>query len=202
MACRCAPALVTLRNQIDAAYPGRDKASDGCCGDPAHAGRKSDHNSTAGFAHALDIDEDIVANMGDRPLWETGILLLSDHRTKYLIYEARILYPDGTDKPYTGPNAHRHHLHISIKTIATRDTRPWKIAKPASPAPPLPPPIRRRGMTLVRDASTGVVWLVAGDNVTHVPNPDYQRELEKLTGPPVDIHPDVVLFIRSAVGTP
>lgn len=128
--CRCAPSLLMLRAQVDASWPGRDKSSDGCCGDAAHSNRKSDHNPTNGFAHALDIDEDVVVGMGDKPLWEFGIGLLTDSRTKYLIYEARILYPDGTDRPYSGPNAHKHHLHISIKSTATHDTRPWPVPVP------------------------------------------------------------------------
>lgn len=127
MACRCAPALVVLRNEINSRWPNRDKASDGCCGDAAHAARKSDHNANAsGYAHAHDFDEDLFSDAGDRPLWDTlRPILLADSRTKYVIYEARIMYPDGTNKPYTGINAHTHHLHLSIKTTATHDTRRW-----------------------------------------------------------------------------
>lgn len=126
MSCRCAPALDALKAEVDRRWPGRDKLSDGCCGDADHAARKSDHNPDAsGYAHARDIDEDLVKGMGDSQLWAVGIHLLDDPRTKYLIYEARILYPDGTDRPYHGINAHRHHLHISIKANATHDTRPW-----------------------------------------------------------------------------
>lgn len=126
MACKCAPALLVLRNEVDARWPGRDRASDGCCGDAAHAARKSDHNPDAsGYAHAEDIDEDIVQNMGDRPLWLLGVRLLADRRTKYLIYERQLLYPDGTVKPYHGINAHEHHLHISIKPGTEHDTLPW-----------------------------------------------------------------------------
>lgn len=130
--CRCAPSLVALRNEINARWPRRDKASDGCCGDAAHAARKSDHNANAsGYAHALDIDEDIVAGLGPRPLWDTVLpALLRDSRTKYVIYERRIMYPDGTNKPYTGANAHAHHLHLSIKSTATHDTRRWLPASP------------------------------------------------------------------------
>lgn len=127
MACRCAPALLTLKAQIDKAYPNRDRASDGCCGDPAHAARKSDHNPTNGYAHALDIDEDIGPSLGPQPLILMVPLLLDDPRTKYVIYEARIYFPDGTSRAYTGVNAHAHHLHLSIKTTATHDTTAWQI---------------------------------------------------------------------------
>lgn len=128
MACKCAPALLQLRKEVDARWPGRDKASDGCCGDAAHASRRSDHNADAsGFAHAEDIDENVVDQIDPQPLWALGITLLSDTRTKYLIYEGRLLYPDGTNKRYTGINAHEHHLHISIKPGTEGDTRRWLI---------------------------------------------------------------------------
>ena len=135
MACRCAPALVVLRHEVNARWPNRDKASDGCCGDAAHAARKSDHNADAnGYAHAHDFDEDLFTGAGDRPLWDTlRPVLLADPRTKFCIYEARIMYPDGTNKPYTGVNAHKHHLHLSIKATATYDIRRW-LAPPAAPS--------------------------------------------------------------------
>lgn len=125
MPCVCAPALVALRNEVNALFLRRDKASDGCCGDEAHAARTSDHNPTGGYAHALDIDEDVEP--GRDLLWLKPILL-RDKRTKYVIYEGRIAYPDGTDKPYTGVNAHLHHLHLSILPTATFDKRRWLAA--------------------------------------------------------------------------
>ena len=66
MARLCA-AGVTLRNQINFRFPKRDKASDGCIGDSAHAkrrgwglnGKGSYHNPAPnGYVHAIDIDED------------------------------------------------------------------------------------------------------------------------------------------------
>lgn len=148
MSCRCAPALITLRDQLNTLYPHRDKASDGCCGDPAHRARKSDHNPTNGYAHAYDFDEDIAPAMGEKPLWEFGLNLLADERTKYLIYEGRLLYPDGTNKPYSGANPHDHHLHLSIHTWATHDTDPWKV----------PGPEPKKGQALMIE-----VWNAKGD---------------------------------------
>lgn len=124
MSCRCAPALVVLRTQIDARWPRRDKSSDGCCGDSAHAARKSDHNPVGGFAHALDIDADLS------PSVRVDVLLadlLADPRCKYVIRNGRIRYPDGTNNKYTGVNAHTKHLHLSIKPGATFDLREWRL---------------------------------------------------------------------------
>jgi hypothetical protein len=159
VACKCAPALLTARNELNAVWPLRDKASDGCCGDAAHAARKSDHNpNIEGYARAYDYDEDVTEGLGDRELTGMGLILLGDKRTKYLIYEAQLLYPDGTVKPYTGVNAHRQHLHHSIHDWAVLDTRPWGIARAFKPAaaPPedddMPP-----APAVVRD-SNGIRW--------------------------------------------
>jgi hypothetical protein len=127
MPCRCAPALLQLRAEIDARYPGRDRASDGCCGDEAHRARRSDHNpletgAGKGHACALDIDEDVVP--GADLLWLVPILL-ADERTKYVIYEGQIFYPGQAPRAYTGLNAHKHHLHLSIHAWAVFSVEPW-----------------------------------------------------------------------------
>jgi hypothetical protein len=133
MACTCAPALKKLRSEIDHRWPGRDKASDGCCGDAAHAARRSDHNPTGGYAHALDIDENLSPETGS--LTWLAPVLLADDRAKYVIYEGRIYHArcrtHGADcfarggHRYTGANAHAQHLHLSIRAGTTHDTRPW-----------------------------------------------------------------------------
>lgn len=126
MACRCAPALLELRAELNARWPERDRASDGCCGDAAHAARKSDHNpDAAGYAHALDVDEDLRPGLQNGGLQFLVLVLLADPRTKYVIYEGRIYYPGSAPRAYTGSNAHLHHLHLSIKAGSTHDRRPW-----------------------------------------------------------------------------
>ena len=42
-----APALVQLRQELNARWPGRSKASDGTIGDAAHKARVSEHNPDA-----------------------------------------------------------------------------------------------------------------------------------------------------------
>jgi hypothetical protein len=171
--CRCAPALLHLRDQVDARWPHRDKASDGCCGDAAHAARHSDHNPVGGYAHAYDIDENIAPGLGDAPLMFLLPLLLGDPRAKYAIYERRIYYARCTahgtrcyqsgGHPYSGPNAHEHHLHLSIHDGATHDVHDWRIDT-AAPAPPAPTvaPHRRFRMLLVQVEGQPAVWLFFG----------------------------------------
>lgn len=131
MACKCAPALDVLKRQIDERWPNRDKASDGCCGDAAHASRTSDHNpDSSGYAHARDIDRDLGDNTDPHVLAE---ILLADHRAKYVIFDRHIGFlqhrglPVAAWPPYSGVNAHTHHIHISIQPTATHDVSLWAL---------------------------------------------------------------------------
>jgi hypothetical protein len=139
MAWYLAPALDTLRTQINKRWPDRDRTSDGTIGDAAHSARTSDHNpdpssSPPGIVRAIDIDEDGI---------DTGaviLAMLSDARTRYVIYEALIWERvTGKWRIYAGPNLHRHHIHVSVRSVEdyAYDTSRWAI--PALPAPPAPP---------------------------------------------------------------
>jgi hypothetical protein len=56
---RVSKRLEKLRAQVNAAAPGRSKASEGTKGDDAHAARRSDHNpDSKGIVRALDITHD------------------------------------------------------------------------------------------------------------------------------------------------
>jgi len=52
---------IQLREQIDDAFPDRDRKSDGWIGDARHAASKSDHNPDpkTGVVRALDIDSNL-----------------------------------------------------------------------------------------------------------------------------------------------
>lgn len=131
-----APALVQLRNEINAAHPGRDKSSDGWIGDASHAARKSDHNPdpvVTGVVRATDTDKD-GPNMA-------RILEIArkDDRVEYIIWEGHIyLRSTGFRKQvYTGTNGHFGHMHISLRHGKTYEnsTRAWGYAAiPPSPA--------------------------------------------------------------------
>lgn len=134
MSWRLARSLKTLRDQVNAAWPNRDKRSDGSIGDAKHSSRKSDHNpNAAGDVCALDIDKDL----SDTVTVETivnALVASRDPRIKYLIWRGRILSSKvdaWTWRKYTGSNGHFEHLHISVGPAANLydDPSPWAIGE-------------------------------------------------------------------------
>lgn len=129
MSYRLAETLKTLRNEVDKRWPDRDRTSDGWIGDAAHASRNSDHNpwikdaSGTGVVRAIDIDEDGIDGPAVaeriRALGASGDVRLYDNG--YVIYEGQIAggRPGRSWdwRPYSGTNAHKHHIHVS----ASRD---------------------------------------------------------------------------------
>lgn len=127
-----APALDTLRDEINRAHPGRDRSSDGAIGDAAHAARKSDHNPDpkTGVVRARDFDVDGI------PVRELLTELERDDRTGLLIYDHRYWTRGHGWRPYTGINPHTGHFHISVRpgTQYENDTRPWLQEDDMTPA--------------------------------------------------------------------
>lgn len=147
---RLCGALVTLKAQLNAANPNRDKTSDGFIGDARHlaAGTASDHNP---WWHNLvrggDFDKD-----GINADWLAEQLRLAgaagDARLTgggYVIWNGHITTPDFQHwVPYTG-DPHTGHVHVSMsRHDGCEDTRPWAFLTLAAPvAPPADPgPIR------------------------------------------------------------
>lgn len=130
-----AKSLETLRDQVNAAYPKRSKASDGTIGDAAHSSRASDHNpNKAGVVTALDITHD-PANGLDIANLAKALIASKDSRIKYLIFNGKIVSGSGQKQPawqernYTGANKHTKHLHVSVKGSAAEydSTRAWDL---------------------------------------------------------------------------
>lgn len=184
MAYFLSPALAQLRAEINALWPHRDKTSDGWIGDTSHAARPSDHNpdwADGGIVRAIDIDEDLVAGLAEvgaaMPLVEQ---IIRDPRVAYVIYEGRIwqnpaVFKSGGWQPYTGVNAHRHHVHVSVRRGARWDrlARAWGIAAGvadwfpsrqvptvADLEPPAPLIPLEDNMKVIRDTQTGSIALV------------------------------------------
>lgn len=143
---RLAPTLVTLRAEINERWPNRDKTSDGTIGNASHAAGSSDHNPDArGVVCAIDIDEDLKGPTDPAPSFHAGTPaagLVSElvanakagdtPQLYYVIYERKIYSRtyDFRARDYTGPNAHDHHLHVSVYHTASLADRtdPWGIA--------------------------------------------------------------------------
>lgn len=129
---RIAQSLATLRDQIDAAYPNRKKSSDGWIGDSSHALRTSDHNPNAnGVVQALDVTHDPSGGIDTYKLAEI-LRYTRDPRIKYVISSGKIfssLIRPWEWRPYTGSNAHAHHIHISVDDDPARHDDPslWRI---------------------------------------------------------------------------
>jgi hypothetical protein len=114
-----------LREQIDDAFPDRDRKSDGWIGDASHSARKSDHNpdysnpsSAYAWVRAIDIDKDLnnkpatAAYLAD----QIRVCAKKDKRISYIIYSGRIASAKSLWRwrTYSGVNRHDHHIHISF----------------------------------------------------------------------------------------
>lgn len=147
MAWRLAKSLETLRDQVNALYPVRDKSSDGTIGDASHAATTSDHNpNDDGVVTAMDITHDPAHGLNARKLAEM-LVASRDPRIKYIISNAQIISSTVSPwqwRPYSGANAHRAHVHISVEGPAkyADDASPWAIL--GGIVPPLPAPTGRQ----------------------------------------------------------
>lgn len=145
-----APAAVTLRDEVNAAFPKRDKASDGWIGDASHAARKSSHNpcwTCSGRAHGIVRGLDIDISPDGRPDADLAKVVLQatigDPRVWYVIHDGKIYSRTFGWQPmvYTGSNPHREHVHVSLNGAngvsgeGNFDTSGWGIADIADGLP-------------------------------------------------------------------
>lgn len=137
---------VTLRDQINKAWPKRDKSSDGWIGDAAHQantgwgtnGRGSYHNPDPnGIVHAIDVDE----NMGsgkDRngaTAKEFAEQLATycregkdGGRIAHIVYEDQVASGTANNWHFRGSGYdHFHHIHISFTNKADYDGSLFKL---------------------------------------------------------------------------
>jgi|JI10StandDraft_1071094.scaffolds.fasta_scaffold812427_2 hypothetical protein len=115
MGWRLARSLITLRDQIDAEYPKRNKDSDGTRGDPAHADRPSDHNpNTQGVVCGLDLTNH--PGYFDAHALADRLIRVRHPNLKYIISNRRIASAATGWKwsTYKGTNPHNKHIHISV----------------------------------------------------------------------------------------
>jgi hypothetical protein len=130
----CAAGL-TLRDQINRAFPDRDRRSDGSVGDSSHQSRgsKSDHNPDSnGWVRAIDID----ANLSDDAKAayvlanQLRILARRDRRLSYIIFNRRFASRRTLWRfiSYRGINPHEKHIHVSFTKKGDKDGKPFKLA--------------------------------------------------------------------------
>jgi hypothetical protein len=137
---RSAYSLATLLGQLNAKTPNRNKASDGGIGDAAHQNTVSDHNPDSnGVYHARDFTHDPAGGLDG--WWLADTLLKSrDKRIKYIIWQQRIVdfragYNPYVWTPYSGLNAHKQHVHVSVMSGALGDQSQLFNLGAVNPAP-------------------------------------------------------------------
>lgn len=150
-----APSLVKLRDQINARWPNRSKASDGWIGDAAHNARKSDHNpdyDDNGVVRAIDVTLNGV-NMA-----EIIAAVQADSRTSYFIHKGIIRGEPGFHaRKYAGANAHNVHIHVSIKsTKAAESGHAWKLGSAGNVAPSKTPAASKQPTNFSKLAVDGI----------------------------------------------
>lgn len=136
MGWRVASSLLHMRDQINALYPKRNKASDGTIGDAKHASRSSDHNpwvqdGKQGVVTALDITNDPKSGCTGQKL-ANALVASRDPRIKYIIWNRQICsstVAPWTWRKYTGTNPHTAHVHISVNSTKNLydDNRDWNV---------------------------------------------------------------------------
>lgn len=137
---RPSTAVTQLRAEVDRLWRFRDRTSDGIKGDARHAAAKSDHNPDpeTGIVRALDIDEDLrgakVPNPAAANALAQQLVALAqagEARLAYVIFEGRIASAAHAWKwrPYSGLNAHLHHIHVSFTTAGDNDGTPFGLTR-------------------------------------------------------------------------
>jgi hypothetical protein len=126
---------VKLRDQINNAYPDRDKSSDGWVADARHlAAGTSDHiPDSAGWVRALDLDRDLSGKSKPdlMPYFANQLRALakSDRRISYIIFAGKIASRKSLWRfiKYRGINPHEKHLHVSFTKNGDKDGSPFNL---------------------------------------------------------------------------
>lgn len=126
MGCIPAPAAKAMLAEASRIAPGRRRASDGICGDPAHQARQSRHNT----GDAADLTHDPAAGIDCNVLTEQvreRCIDGDETRCDEIIWNGRICTAarDWHWRPYGGANPHDKHAHFSIRPERRNDTSPW-----------------------------------------------------------------------------
>lgn len=148
---RQAYALDVLLAEINKHAPNRSKASDGGLASPGHtaANPTSDHEALDGVVWtARDFTDDPAGGLDGSELAQKLAHRIGKHPAlgpgSYVIHNARIIsharLAEGW-RPYTGYNAHRQHVHLSVSDARSGyDNRtPWNLWTTETPKPVVAP---------------------------------------------------------------
>jgi len=118
--------LSNLREQIDRAWPYRDRRTDGWLRWPAN-GKSYGHNPDGkGAVHAIDIDKD-----GINPQWIVDHIYRGGGVLWYVIWNRQLWSNDYGWKPYAyhGLSPHTDHMHIEVRHTAAGEnfTGDWRM---------------------------------------------------------------------------
>ena len=134
MRIRLCAAGITLREQVDDAFPNRDRRSDGAAASAGHKAHspKSDHNpNDQGVVRALDLDADFSSDKSAPFDFANQLRLLARHdkRISYIIYNGKIASWVGNYRwrKYRGLNPHKTHIHISFTAKGDDDRSMFRI---------------------------------------------------------------------------
>src|SRR4051794_18897558 len=103
-----APAIQQLRTDANAAWPKRNKTSDGTWGDLRHQKKKSDHNT----GDAIDVTNDPAKGPAGDNL---AAYAIRDPRVKYVIWNRRIYDKRRSElgwRPYGDWKNYPHDHHV------------------------------------------------------------------------------------------
>ncbi|GIJ30163.1 hypothetical protein Vqi01_53250 [Micromonospora qiuiae] len=128
-------ALTNFRNAVNAAYPNRDKKSDGTIGDAAHQKTSSDHNPDPdGSVDAWDMDVEVNGDgMPYREDIERLKRVFEQHESAQYWIHDHLIASRGSGwvrRVYTGSSPHTEHVHWNTRESHERSTKPWVIPAP------------------------------------------------------------------------
>lgn len=166
---RLAKSLVVLTSEIEYAYPDTTVWD---IGDASHQSGYSDHNPNqcCDVVCAVDILPDRGLNLSK---FVQHIVANPHPNLRYVIFDELIYQRKNgfKSKPYTGPNKHKKHAHVSVgngpdgrSTSGYDSTASWEIddlGKPVKPGKPSKPSTEKNRlgdkMDTVRRGSKGLV---------------------------------------------